>query len=65
MAAIIPRSPWIPTLTSITEVRIRVIRVMPETGLLPTIAIALAATVVKRKAMTNTIRRAMSVCDIL
>ncbi len=47
-AASIPCSPFKPIATSITDEIIRVIRVIPETGLVPTIAIALAATVVKR-----------------
>ena len=43
-----------PTATITTEARMRVMRVMPETGLVPTMAMAFAATVVKRKAMTAT-----------
>ena len=35
--------------------KIKVINVMPDTGLVPTMAIALAATVVKRKAIIPTI----------
>jgi DNA modification methylase len=42
-----------------------VIRVIPLTGLEPTIAIALAATVVKRKAMTPTISTPTTACQIL
>ena len=45
----------------ISEASIRVISVMPETGFVPTMAMALAATVVKRKAMMKTIRRATMV----
>ena len=40
--------------TMTTEARISVMSVIPDTGLLPTMAMALAATVVKRKAMTAT-----------
>ena len=39
-----------------TEARMSVINVMPDTGFVPTMAIALAATVVNRKAMTATTR---------
>ena len=53
-AATIPPVPFKPTATSTTEARISVISVMPDTGLEPTIAMALAATVVKRNAMTAT-----------
>ena len=49
-----PPGPFKPTATITTLARISVISVMPETGLLPTMAIALAATVVKRKAITAT-----------
>ena len=38
------------------EERMRVMSVIPLTGLDPTMAMALAATVVKRKAMTATMR---------
>ena len=55
-AASIPALPFSPTATMTTEARISVMSVMPDTGLLPTMAIALAATVVKRKAMTATSR---------
>ena len=47
-----PFVPFNPTATMTTEARISVISVMPLTGLEPTMAMALAATVVKRKAMT-------------
>ena len=53
-AANIPALPFSPTATITTEARMRVISVIPETGLLPTIAMAFAATVVKRKAMIVT-----------
>ena len=42
-----------------------VIRVMPDTGFEPTMAMALAATVVNKKAMTKTIRSAMIVWNQL
>ena len=53
-AATMPAVPFSPTATITTEARMSVISVMPETGLLPTMAMALAATVVNRKAMTVT-----------
>src|SRR5512145_907988 len=43
-AATIPDVPDKPTETMTKEVRINVIRVIPDTGFVPTIAIALAAT---------------------
>ena len=55
-AAVMPVVPLRPTLTNTSDARISVISVMPETGLVPTMAMALAATVVKRNAMTKTIR---------
>ena len=39
--------------------------VMPLTGFVPTMAMALAATVVNRKAITVTISRAISACHTL
>ena len=65
IAPTIPLAPFIPTATKITDAIIKVIKVIPLTGLLPTIAIALAATVVKRKAMTATTRKATRACQIL
>ena len=53
-AASMPPGPFNPTATITTLASIRVINVMPDTGLLPTMAIAFAATVVKRKAITAT-----------
>ena len=53
-AATIPLVPFSPTATITTEARISVISVIPDTGLEPTMAIALAATVVKRNAITVT-----------
>ena len=47
-----PPVPFNPTATITTEARMSVISVMPDTGFEPTIAIALAATVVNRNAMT-------------
>ena len=61
-AAIMPDSPSKPTETRTSDERIRVIKVIPDTGLEPTIAMALAATVVKRNAMTNTMAKATIVC---
>ena len=49
-----PPVPFRPTSTMMMEERMSVISVMPLTGLEPTMAMALAATVVKRKAMTAT-----------
>ena len=55
-AATMPPVPLRPTATITTEARMRVISVIPDTGFEPTMAMALAATVVKRKAMTATRR---------
>ena len=65
IAATIPALPLRPTATSTNAVIISVIIVIPLTGLVPTIAIALAATVVKRKEMTVTISRPIIACQIL
>ena len=54
--ATMPPAPFSPTATMMTLAKMSVISVMPDTGLLPTMAMALAATVVKRKAMTATSR---------
>ena len=62
MAATIPLEPLRPIATKMTLATIRVIKVIPETGLLPTMAIALAATVVNRKAITRTTIKATTVC---
>ena len=51
-AATMPPVPFSPTATMTTEARMRVISVIPLTGLEPTMAMALAATVVKRNAIT-------------
>ena len=64
-AANIPALPFSPTATITTEARMRVISVIPDTGLLPTIAMALAATVVKRKAMMATRRIPTTACNKL
>ena len=53
-AATMPLVPLRPTPTITTEARMSVISVIPLTGLEPTMAMALAATVVNRKAMTAT-----------
>ena len=57
-----PSSPPTPTDLSTTEEMIRVMRVMPLTGLLPTMAMARAATVVNRKAMPPTMARPTRLC---
>ena len=46
-----PEGPFSPTATITTEARISVINVIPDTGLVPTMAIALAANGVKKKGM--------------
>ena len=63
--ATMPEGPFNPTATITTDARINVIRVMPDTGLVPTIAIALAATVVNRNEIPATSRMATSVCTRL
>ena len=64
-AANIPALPFSPTATITTDARMRVINVIPDTGLLPTIAMALAATVVNRKAMIATRRIPTTACSRL
>ena len=64
-AAVIPAVPFNPTDTIIIEARIRVIRVIPLTGFEPTIAMALAATVVNRNAMIPTMRTPTTACQML
>ena len=64
-AATMPEGPFRPTATITTEARISVINVIPDTGLVPTIAIALAATVVNRKEMPATRTIATNVCSRL
>ena len=63
--ATMPEVPLRPMATKIAEAMIRVINVMPDTGLDPTMAMALAATVVKRNAMTVTTTHATSACHQL
>lgn len=58
-----PEVPFRPMATKIAEATMRVIRVMPLTGFDPTIAMALAATVVKRKAMNVTTTHATAACQ--
>ena len=65
IAATIPALPLRPTATRTSEVMMRVMMVMPLTGLEPTIAMALAATVVKRNDITATISRPISACQTL
>ncbi len=55
IAATIPAVPFSPQATRMRLARIRVMMVIPLTGLEPTIAIAFAATVVNRNAITATI----------
>ena len=62
IAATMPALPFRPVTTSTRAVIIRVMMVIPLTGLVPTMAIALAATVVKRKEMTATISRPIRAC---
>ena len=49
--------------TKMAEAMMRVISVMPLTGFEPTIAMALAATVVKRNAMMVTTTHATAACQ--
>ena len=62
MAATIPALPLRPVTTRTRAVMIRVMMVIPLTGLVPTIAIALAATVVNRKEITATMARPIRAC---
>ena len=64
-AATIPELPLRPAAMSTTDAMMRVMRVMPLTGLEPTIAMALAATVVNRKLMTATMRSPTRACHTL
>ena len=54
-----PAVPLNPVATKMMEANISVISVMPDTGLVPTMAMAFAATVVNRKAMMPTNNRPM------
>ena len=65
MAATIPVCPEMPIATRTIAVIINVIIVIPLTGLEPTMAMALAATVVKRKAITAAINSAIMACHQL
>ena len=56
-AETMPAVPFKPTVTKMIEDKINVINVIPDTGLEPTTAIAFAATVVNRNAITPTIKR--------
>ncbi len=58
-----PEVPLRPMPTKIAEAMMRVMSVMPDTGLEPTIAMALAATVVNRNAITVTTTHATSACQ--
>ena len=60
--ATMPCEPLRPMATKMPEAMMSVISVMPDTGLLPTMAMALAATVVKRNAITTTTIKATMVC---
>ncbi len=60
-----PEVPLRPIPTKMADAMMRVMRVMPDTGLEPTMAIALAATVVKRNAMNVTTIQATSACHQL
>ena len=60
--ATIPLVPLRPTATKITEATIKVINVIPDTGLDPTIAIAFAATVVNKNAIITTTTKATKAC---
>ena len=63
--ATIPVAPFSPTATMMTEARIKVINVIPDTGFVPTMAMALAATVVNKKEIPATSRMATTVCRML
>ncbi len=60
--ATMPDVPLRPMPTNIAEAIMRVMRVMPLTGLEPTMAIALAATVVNRNAIMRTTSQAIAAC---
>ena len=64
-AATMPASPFNPQATSTSAVMISVMMVMPLTGFVPTMAMALAATVVKRNEMMATISSPTSACHTL
>ena len=58
-----PEVPLSPIATNIADAMISVIKVIPDTGLEPTIAMALAATVVNRNAITVTTIHATNACQ--
>ena len=57
-----PVGPFNPIDTKTTDARISVINVIPDTGLVPTMAMAFAATVVNKKAIMATIKMATMAC---
>ncbi len=63
MEATMPEVPLRPMATKMADATMRVMSVMPDTGFDPTIAIALAATVVNRKAMIVTTIHATKACQ--
>ena len=65
IAPTMPLVPFMPTATKTTLATISVMSVIPDTGFEPTIAMALAATVVKRKEMMVTTRKATIACQKL
>ena len=64
-AAAMPALPFRPTATRIREAMMSVIKVIPLTGFEPTIAMALAATVVNRNETSATITRPTMACQTL
>ena len=60
-----PCAPLSPTATKMPLAMMSVINVIPLTGLLPTIAMALAATVVNKNAITVTTTKATNDCTKL
>ena len=64
-AAAIPALPLSPTATRISAAMISVISVIPLTGFVPTMAMALAATVVNRNEMIATISSPTTACQML
>ena len=62
-ALTIPCQPFNPTATRTTDERINVMRVIPETGFEPTIAMALAATVVNRNEIIRMVTNATTACN--
>ena len=61
-ALTIPPGPVSPTWFRTMEESMSVISVIPETGFVPTIAVAFAATVVKRNDMIRTMRSPARAC---